>query len=81
MGILRAANATDTIHGLTVSEISGFEKLSKHNTIHKKVKSLESLGFVNEGVRSGKAKTYFLTTAGAKELPEKTEKNKREASQ
>gem|GEM_PF-1107550 len=71
LGILRAANATDKIHGLTIKEICGFERLSVPNTIHKKVKSLESLGFISEGAKAGKAKTYFLTADGVTTLPEK----------
>ena len=75
MGILRAAGATDKVHGLTISEISGFERLSKPNTLHKKIKMLESSGFICEGVRAGRAKTYYLTGDGISELPEKTRKD------
>jgi len=74
LGILRSANAADRIRGLTVSEICGFERQSKPNTMHKKIKALEYLGLINEGVKSGRAKTYYLTSAGAAELPEKQEK-------
>ena len=74
LGILRAANATDRIHGLTVNEIHELERLSKPNTIHKRIKGLESTGFINEGVRAGRAKTYFLTNTGNMELPEKIRK-------
>ena len=78
LGILRAANAADRVHGLSVSEIVGFERQSKPNTIHKKIKELESSGFVCEGVKSGRAKTYYLTTAGAAVLPEKQIKQESE---
>ena len=71
LGILRAANATDRIHGLTINEIQGLERLSKPNTIHKRIKGLESTGMINEGVKAGRAKTYFLTNTGNMELPEK----------
>ena len=74
LGILRAANATDRVHGLTTNEIHGLERLSKPNTIHKKIKALESIGFINEGVRAGRAKTYFLTNTGNMELPERIQK-------
>lgn len=75
LGILRAANAADRIHGLTISEIRGFERQSKHNTIHKKIKELESSGFIREGVKAVRAKTYYLTNEGAGELPDKREKH------
>jgi DNA-binding transcriptional regulator GbsR (MarR family) len=78
MGILRAANAADRVHGLTISEICGFERQSKPNTIHKKMKELESSGLVCEGVKSGRAKTYYLTGAGVAILPEKQIKQERE---
>ena len=71
LGILRAANAADRVHGLTINEICGFERQSKHNTIHKKIKELEFSGLVREGVKAGRAKTYYLTSAGVGELPEK----------
>ena len=74
LGILRAKDATDNIHGLTINEIHGFEKLSKPNTIHKKIKELEISGLISEGVRAGRAKTYFLTNEGAMKLPEKKRK-------
>jgi DNA-binding transcriptional regulator GbsR (MarR family) len=78
LGILRASNAADRIRGLTVSEISGFERQSKPNTMHKKIKALESLELISEGVKSGRAKTYYLTSAGAAELPEKQMLNESE---
>jgi DNA-binding PadR family transcriptional regulator len=74
LGILRAADAIDDIHGLTVNEIHSFERLSKPNTIHKKVKGLESSGFISEGAKAGRAKTYYLTEKGSGELPEKKER-------
>ena len=74
LGILRAVNATDSVHGLTINEIHGFERLSKPNTIQKKIMALAASGMVSEGVRAGRAKTYFLTSEGMKELPDKTQK-------
>jgi DNA-binding transcriptional regulator GbsR (MarR family) len=59
---------------LTINEIHGFERLSKPNTIHKKIKALESSGLICEGVRSGKAKTYYITSDGIGKLPEKLPK-------
>lgn len=73
LGILKKNNATDKVHGLTISEISSMEKLSKHNTIHKKVKELEEKGFVSEGVKAGRAKTYYLTENGCNIVPVKKE--------
>lgn len=78
LGILRAKNSTDKVHGLTIGEISDREKISKPNTIHKKVKELQSEGYVKEGVKAGKAKTYYMTEKGTNILPIKKEENKDE---
>ena len=51
LGILKKKNAIDKVHGLTINEISSFEKVSKHNTIHKKVEEMQEKGFIDEGVR------------------------------
>ena len=74
LGILRAAEATDGVHGLTINEIHSFERLSKPNTIQKKITALAASGLISEGVRAGRAKTYFLTGEGMKELPDKSQK-------
>lgn len=75
MGILRSKCAIDEIHGLTILEIHALEKTSKPNTIHKKIKELEGLGFVDEGCRVGKAKSYFLTQKGIEKLPIKSKED------
>lgn len=69
LGILNKRNSIDKIHGLTINEISIFEKVSKRNTIHKKVKELEEKGFVSEGVKVARAKSYYLTELGRSILP------------
>lgn len=76
LGILKKSNAIDKVHGLTISEISSFEKVSKHNTIHKKVKEMELQGLIGEGVKAGRAKTYFATEKALKILPVKKEETK-----
>lgn len=73
IGILRAKNSTDKVRGLTVVEISASERVSSSNTIHKKIKELQSQGYVEEGVKAGKAKTYYMTEKGSKILPIKKE--------
>lgn len=75
LGIMKKRNAIDKVHGLTISEISSFEKVSKHNTIHKKVKELQEYGLVNEGVKAGRAKTYYATDKALAILPVKKEES------
>lgn len=71
LGILKKSKATDKVHALTISEISSFEKVSKHNTIHKKVKEMQEKGLIDEGVKAGRAKTYYATTKALDILPTK----------
>ena len=72
---MKKRNAVDKVHGLTISEIASFEKVSKHNTIHKKVKELQDKGLVEEGVKAGRAKTYFANAKGLSILPVKREES------
>ena len=71
LGILKKSKATDKVHALTISEISSFEKVSKHNTIHKKVKEMQEKGLIDEGVKAGREKTYYATTKALDILPTK----------
>lgn len=73
LGILRTKMATDKVHGLTISEISELERVSRPNTIHKKIKEMEKEGLVSEGVKVGRAKSYFLNVKGQSILPKKKE--------
>lgn len=73
LGILRTRGATNKVRGLTISEISSLEKVSKPNTIHKKIKEMEEKGLVESGVKAGKAKTYFINERGLSMLPIKKE--------
>lgn len=75
LGILRTKRATDKVHGVTIAEITELERISRPNTIHKKVKEMQSLGYVMEGVKAGKAKTYFISDSGLALLPIKKEEN------
>lgn len=73
LGILRTKNATDKVHGLTISEISTLERVSKPNTIHKRIKEMKENKLIDDGIKAGKAKTYYLTEKGLNILPEKKE--------
>ncbi len=75
LGILRTKKATDKVHGATIKEITALERISKENTIHKRIKEMQSLGYVDEGVKAGRAKTYFITKSGLALLPIKKEDN------
>lgn len=75
LGILRTKKATDKVHGVTVKEVTALERISRPNTIHKRIKEMQSSGYVAEGVKAGRAKTYFITELGLALLPIKKEDN------
>ena len=73
LGIMRARKATDKVRGLTIREISEMERVSKYNTIHKKVKELQANGYVEVGAKAARAKSYYVTEKGLGVLPIKRE--------
>lgn len=78
LGALRSKSALDELHGLTVAEIMEVERMSKFNTIYKKLKELQSEGYVSEGIKASRAKTYYLTQKGSGILPIKKEEKENE---
>lgn len=61
LAILQKNNMTSKARGFTIDEIMEREKLSKRTTIHKKVKELQRYGYVDEGAKAARAKTYYIT--------------------
>lgn len=74
LAILNSKGATATMYGQSIYEIKDSEKISKIGTIYKEVKKLQKFGYVAEGVKAGRAKTYYLTKEGINMLPAKTKK-------
>ena len=64
LGILHSKGATAMMYGQSIYEIKESEKISKIGTIYKEVKKLQKFGYVAEGVKAGRAKTYYLTKEG-----------------
>ncbi len=74
--VLRHAEAMDKYSAMTVREIALSEELGvKENTIFKKIKSLIASGYVGQGMKDGKANTYFITPEGCKNLEEERGKS------
>ena len=71
--ILKSENAIDMMYGRSIYEIKDSEKVSKIGTIYKEVKKLQKYGYIAEGVKAGRAKTYYLTKEGINMLPVKKE--------
>ena len=70
MAYMHKFKALHKARGLTIDEINAKVETVKSNTMHKKIKILESAGFIKQGVKSGRAKTYYLTESGVSEIPE-----------
>ncbi len=71
LAIMQKCGAADFIQALTINEIAEKERISKTNTIYKKVKHLQKAGYIKEGVKVGRAKSYYITREGVMLLPEK----------
>ena len=74
LGILHSKGAIDIMYGQSIYEIKESEKVSKIGTIYKEVKKLQKYGYIAEGVKAGRAKTYYLTKEGINMLPVKKER-------
>ncbi len=69
--VLRHAEAVDKYSAMSVREILSAEELGvKENTIFKKIKGLIASGYVGQGMKDGKANTYFITPEGCERLKE-----------
>lgn len=64
LGIMQRKKAVDKVHGITVYEIKELERISSRNTIYKRLQEMMKLGYIDEGVKAGKAKTYYITEMG-----------------
>lgn len=71
LAILQKNDMTSKARGFTLDEIMERERLSKRTTIHKKVKELQRYGYVAEGAKAARAKTYYITEIGVSILPTK----------
>lgn len=78
LSIMKSGNFTNKAYGITLNEILSLEETSKISTIHKRVKELLDLELVCEGLKSGKAKSYYITRKGIAELDNLPNNNKKE---
>ena len=61
---MQKKKAVNEMRGMTIYEIKEFERISCRNTIYKRLQEMQKLGYVNEGAKVGKAKSYYLTERG-----------------
>lgn len=64
LGIMQKKKAVNEMRGMTIYEIKELERISSRNTIYKRLQEMQKLGYVNEGAKVGKAKSYYLREQG-----------------
>ena len=64
LGIMQKKNAVNEIRGMTIYEIKEIERISTRSTILKRLQEMQKLGYIDEGAKAGKAKSYYLTEQG-----------------
>ena len=69
LSILRQNSADSRLSAMAVSEIVGSEEFEyKENTIYKKIKEFEAAGIVSQGLKEGRAATFYITPGGIQYL-------------
>lgn len=67
LSILQKAEATDKLSAMTIREIAETEEDLglKENTVFKKIRDFEKLGYIGRGLKEGRANTFYITQKGA----------------
>ena len=74
LSILAKYDARDKLSSMSIREIVETEDCGyKENTIYKKIKEFEKLGYISRGLSDGKAVTFYITANGSRTLAQ--EKN------
>lgn len=69
LSILRQNGANNRLSAMAVSEIVDEEEfVYKDNTIYKKIKEFETVGLVAQGLKEGRAATFYITEKGVQIL-------------
>lgn len=69
LSILRQNGANNRLSAMAVSEIVDEEEfVYKDNTIYKKIKEFETTGLVAQGLKEGRAATFYITEKGVQIL-------------
>lgn len=64
------AEATDRLSAMTIHEIAETEEDLglKENTVFKKIRDFEKLGYIGRGLKEGRANTFYITQEGCRFL-------------
>lgn len=69
LSILKTNDATDKLSSMSLKEITETEEYGyKENTIFKKIKDFEAAGYIQKGLKEGRADTFFITAEGCRYL-------------
>lgn len=65
LSVLQGKGAAGRLSAMTVREAAEAEDMGlKENTIYKKLREFERLGYVCRGMKEGAADTYYITAEG-----------------
>ena len=71
LSVLEKSGALSRLSSMTVREIAQEEELGiREGSIYKMLKAFELAGLVGQGLREGRAVTFFLTGEGRRRLEE-----------
>lgn len=77
LSILLSNGAVGKLNAMTVKDIIAAEGLKYGSSaIYKHLQSFQNKGFVNPGLKEGKAFTFYITKAGIQKLKEEKEDEK-----
>ena len=62
--ILSAKNATTSVNSITLNDIIDNNINVTRNTINNELQTLEKFGYVQKGLKRGRAFSYYITTNG-----------------
>lgn len=75
LSVLKSCRAINSISAITVMELVKMEEfMYRPNTIYKKIQELKKETYIEEGMKDGKAYTYFITKKGMNYLIELKER-------
>lgn len=65
LSVLKNNDAMGRLSAMTVREVAGAEDFGwKEDTLSKKIRGFERSGYVAQGLKEGRANTYYITPEG-----------------
>lgn len=74
LSVLLDRGATDKLKAMTAREIAEAEALEyRENTLYKKIREFVLLGYAAEGLKEGRAFSFYITEKGIRHLEKQKE--------